>query len=306
MAARDRFRAASITKTFVATVVLQLVAEGRLGLDDPVERWLPGAVRDGGAITIRQLLDHTSGLFDYFGDRRFVRAVIARPDRRWSPRTLVAIAMRHPPLFRPGRAWHYSNTNYVLLGLVIETVTGTTVAQQLEQRIFRPLHLDQTSFPTTPLIEGPHAHGYIGFATLPRLHSLLDATSVESPSVGWAAGGVVSTADDVTDFYAALLAGELLPAGLLEAMKTPPAGGHYGLGLMRVETRCGRAYGHEGIATGYRSVVYAKERGSRVALVIVNIDETYVAQSELEAAAEAALCPASPAPTRIGPHARGG
>ena len=139
-------------------------------------------------------------------------------------------------------------------------------------------------------MSGPYAHGYIGFATLPRLHSLFDASVVESNSVAWAAGGIVSTADDVTRFYEALLGGRLLPPRLLAAMETPSAHAPYGLGLLVVKTACGRAYGHEGFATGYRTVVYANRRGTRVALVMVNVDDTYVTQSELEAAAETAFC----------------
>jgi D-alanyl-D-alanine carboxypeptidase len=113
---------------------------------------------------------------------------------------------------------------------------------------------------------------------------------VESNSVGWSAGGIVSTADDATGFYAALLGGRLLPQRLLEAMETPSAHAPYGLGLLVVQTACGRAYGHEGIATGYRTVGYANRRGTRVALVMVNVDGTYVPQHELEVAAENALC----------------
>jgi D-alanyl-D-alanine carboxypeptidase len=289
MAATDRFRVASITKTFVATVVLQLVAEGKLGLDDPVERWLPGLVPNGRAITIRELLDHTSGLFNYFDDKAFVQAVVAQPGRIWPPRKLVAIATSHPPLFPPGRDWSYSNTNYILLGLVVEAAVGTPLDQQLQGRFFDPLGLTATSLPTGARIDGAHAHGYVGFATLPRLRSLVD-TSLVSPSLAWAAGAIVSTGDDVTSFYAALLGGRLLPPDLLAAMETPAPGVHYGLGLLEADTPCGPAYGHEGDLLGYRSFVYARPNGTRVALVMVNIDKTYLPRSELEAAAENALC----------------
>jgi D-alanyl-D-alanine carboxypeptidase len=290
MAATDRFRVASITKTFVAAVVLQLVTEGKLGLDDPVERWLPGLVPNGRSITIRELLNHTSGLFNYFEDKAFVRAVLAHPGRTWPPRKLVAFATARPPLFPPGRDWSYSNTNYILLGLVVEAVSRTTLEQQLRQRLFLPLELTATSFPTGTRIEGAHADGYIGFATLPRLRSLLD-TSPASPSLAWAAGGIVSTGDDVTSFYAALLGGRLLPSTVLAAMETPAAAGvHYGLGLLEADTPCGRTYGHEGDLLGYRSFVYAHPNGTRVALVMVNIDDTYLPRNELEAAAENAFC----------------
>jgi D-alanyl-D-alanine carboxypeptidase len=303
MAATDRFRVASITKTFVATVVLQLVADGKLGLDDPLERWLPGLVQNGGAITIRELLDHTSGLFDYLQDAGLARAVVAHPGRVWQPRELVAIATSHAPLFPPGGGWSYSNTNYILLGLVVEAAGGATVEEQLQQRVFQPLSFTATSFPSGTRIEGAHADGYVGFATVPRLRSLVD-TSIVSPALAWAAGGIVSSGDDVTSFYAALLGGRLLPPSLLAAMKTPVPGVHYGFGLLQVDTRCGRAYGHEGDLLGYRTIVYTSPDGARVALVMVNVDRTYVSQGELEQAAETVFCRGMKRTTFRQPEAR--
>jgi D-alanyl-D-alanine carboxypeptidase len=138
----------------------------------------------------------------------------------------------------------------------------------------------------------------IGFASVPRLRRLFDATSVESPSVPWTAGGIDSTGEDVTHFLAALLGGRLLPARLLAAMKRPVPGSHYlgatrpsyGLGLAEVTTPCGRVYGHEAIATGYRTIAYARPNGSRVALVMINVDETQVPESDLELAANTVFC----------------
>jgi CubicO group peptidase (beta-lactamase class C family) len=154
MRAADRYRIASVTKTFVATVVLQLAAEGRLGLDDQVERWLPGMVPNGRSITLRELLNHSSGLFDYDQDEAWVTARISDPGREWSPRELLAVAFSHPPIFAPGSDWSYSNTNYILLGLVVEAATGTTLAAQLQARLFAPLALGATSFPAETAIEG--------------------------------------------------------------------------------------------------------------------------------------------------------
>jgi D-alanyl-D-alanine carboxypeptidase len=290
--ATDRFRVASITKPFVATLALQLVAEGKLRLDESVDRWLPGLVPNGDRITIRQLLSHTSGLFEYQRDEGFVSAVIADPAREWSPRELVRIATAHPPLFPPGTGWSYSNTNYVLLGLVVEAVTGKTIDQQLRERIFDPLALAATSFPAGTGIEGEHAQGYIGFATLPSLPfgTLMDVTSVVSPSIGWAAGGIVSNGDDLTKFFSALLGGRLLRPDLLTAMRTVAPGSDYGLGLLKVQTRCGRAFGHLGDGPGYRTVAYASPNGRRVVVVMVNVDATYVSWFELERAAETAFC----------------
>jgi D-alanyl-D-alanine carboxypeptidase len=290
--ATDRFRVASVTKPFVATLVLQLVGEGKLHLGDSLESRLPGLVPNGDRITIRQLLNHTSGLFDYQGDEAFVNAVIADPAREWSPRELVSIATAHAPMFPPGTGWSYSNTNYVLLGLVVEAVTGKTIGEQLREQIFHPLGLAATSFPSGTEIEGEHARGYIGFATLPSLSSgtLMDVTSVVSPSIGWAAGGIVSNGDDLTKFFSALLGGRLLRPDLLAAMRTVAPGSSYGLGLLKVQTPCGRAFGHLGDGPGYRTVAYASPNGRRVVVVMVNVDATYLSWFELERTAETAFC----------------
>src|SRR5262249_19201622 len=147
------------TKTFVAAIVLQLVGEGRLSIADTVERWLPGVVPGGERITLRQLLNHTSGLFDYAEDNTFGRQ-LAHPKKVWSPRQLIRIATAHPPLFAPGARWSYSNTGYILLGLIVEQATGNPLGSELRRRIFAPLRLRSTSFDTKPQIAGQHAHGY--------------------------------------------------------------------------------------------------------------------------------------------------
>jgi D-alanyl-D-alanine carboxypeptidase len=282
---------ASITKPFVATVVLELVAEGKLTLDDTVEKWRPGLVPNGGALTIRELLNHTSGLYDFTEDLAWQRATIADPLRVWLPRELVAVATSHPLYFPPGTDWHNSNTNYVVLGLVIEAATGMTVGHQLELRIFGPLGLGATSFPSTIETDGRLVHGNIGPASLPTLTGLFDVTSLLSPSGSWAAGAIVSNADNVTTFFARLLGGRVLRPDLLAAMRTvtPPAE-NYGLGLARVETPCGRAFGHNGDVPGYRTSVLARPNGSRVAVVMVNVDETHVPWPELEQAASDTYC----------------
>jgi D-alanyl-D-alanine carboxypeptidase len=293
MQATDRFRIASVTKTFVATAVLQLAAEGPLRLGDPVERWLPGLVPNGASITLRQLLNHTSGLFNVNEDDDFKQALIADPGRSWSPRDVLAVAFSHPPLFAPGTNWSYSNTNYVVLGLVIEAATGGTLEQELEQRILTPLKLDATSFPTSAAIEGPFAHGYVGpHPGLPIARgTLLDVSTILSPSFAWGSGNMVSNAPDLTHFFAALLRGRLLPARQLAEMKTGSSGNAvYGLGLRTTYAPCGTAVGHEGDIPGYRTAVWATPNGRRVAVAMVNIDETHVPWSRIEAAATTALC----------------
>ena len=296
MHATDGFRIASVTKTFVATVVLQLEAEGRVDIHEPVERWLPGVVPNGSAITIRALLNHTSGLFDYGVDDAHTQTVIADPGRRWSPNELLSVAFAHPALFRPGTSWFYSNTNYVVLGLLVEAVSGRPLEQELQARIIDPLRLRATSFDVDPVIHDPFAHGYVGpHPGLPiAAGTLLDVTALLNPSFGWGAGNMSSNAADITRFFVALLRGRLLPPAQLAEMKTGSAvNGDYGLGLKKVYTSCGVAYGHEGDFPGYRNAVWVTRDGRRAADVMVNIDETHVAWDRLEASSQAALCAAS-------------
>ena len=268
MRAGDRFRVGSITKTFVATVALQLAAENRLALEDTVERWLPGLVPDGGQITVRQLLNHTSGLFDYGGDGEFVAQAVRDPLRPWTPREIIAIATAHPPTFAPGAGWSYSDTNYFVLGLIIEAATGHPLATELRHRLLGPLHLQATSLPAAPRIAGPHAHGYF-------LRPLEDVT-VGSPSVQWAAGALVSNADDLAGFYRALLGGRLLRSDLLQLMETtvaaPQLGARhaYGLGLEKVAEPCGALWGHTGASPGYVAAALNSKDAKRQVVVLVN------------------------------------
>ncbi|MCX4233701.1 serine hydrolase domain-containing protein [Streptomyces sp. NPDC020707] len=261
----DKFRIASSSKTFVATVILQLVGEGRLSLDDTVEHWLPGVVsghgNDGGAITVRQLLQHTSGLFDYTADfPLFASTAGYQADRytTWTPEHLVAVAMRHAPGFAPGEGWSYSNTNYILAGMIIERATGHTWNEEVARRLIRPLGLRDTSAPTTASrITGRHLHGYSSFK---EAGPAIDITELNA-SAGGAAGAMVSTTADLTRFYQALLGGRLLRPAELAAMKsTVPApelepgwpGVRYGLGLMSVPLSCGGVYwSHGGNLPGY-------------------------------------------------------
>jgi D-alanyl-D-alanine carboxypeptidase len=268
MRATDRFRVGSITKAFVATVVLQLVGERKLRLTDTVERWLPGVVPNGKRITVRHLLNHTSGLFDYGGDRKWLAAAYRDPMRRWTPREIVAVATAHKPHFAPGAGWSYSNTNYFVVGLIVEAATGHKLESELRRRIYTPLRLRATSLDTVPRIVGPHAHGYF-------LRPLEDVT-VGSPSYVWAAGALVSTADDIARFFRALLGGRLLRPNLLRAMETtlsmgPGAPGwRYGLGLQKLPSPCGPQWGHTGGSPGYSVDARNSKDGRRQVIVLVN------------------------------------
>lgn len=257
----DHFRIASVTKSFVATVVLQLVGEGKLSLSDTVERFLPGLVPNGDGITVRQLLQHLSGLYNYDMDPRLF-APYLRGDLgyTWTPRQLVALAVSHPPVYGPGAHWSYSNTNYVLLGLIVEAVTGDTLANQLSKRILHPLGLQGTDLAAGQHMASPVAHGYYKGQDVTRL----------SFSFAWGAGSMVSTAADVARFYKALLGGKLLRAPQLKEMRiTVPADvGEYGLGLWRRHLLCGTAWGHPGLAVGYTSYAWSSADGRHQVVVL--------------------------------------
>ena len=259
-------RIGSTTKTFVATVLLQLVGEGRLSLDDTVDRWLPGVVHgqgnDGRRITLRQLLQHTSGLPDYISDVASDLTAAGYSKNRWTTYTSgqrVAFAMQHPPSFEPGTGWKYSNTNYVLVGMVIKAVTGHSWEQEVQARIVRPLRLTHTLTPGNwPFLPGPHAHDYQQFEPG---GALTDTTIAYLPFDGDADGSMISTAQDTNRFFKALVRGELLaPAQLAEMQRTvevpadhgDPPGTRYGLGLEWTPLSCGGGYwGHSGDGFGY-------------------------------------------------------
>lgn len=288
-----QFRIASVTKTFVATVVLQLVGEGRLRIDEPVAQHLPGVLANGDRITVRQLLNHTSGLPDYTQAPELLTGIVQ--NRIWQPRELVALAARYPQLFAPGSAFSYSNTNYIVAGLLIEAVTGHPLARELDRRIFTPLRLDHTSFPAgTAHLTGYYAHGYVSPEAVPTTDGpRLDVTGY-NPSHAWAAGAIVSNAPDLATFYAALMSGRLLTPALLRQMKTtvpedpsdPKTTFRYGLGLTRVNDSCGVNWGHDGAIYGYQDQAYWNERTGRT----VVIDST---MHPAPAAAEAALATAT-------------
>ncbi|HEX2313772.1 MAG TPA: serine hydrolase domain-containing protein, partial [Thermomonospora sp.] len=285
------YRIGSTTKTFVAVVVLQLVAEGRLTLDDTVDRWLPGVVtgngNDGRRVTVRHLLRHTSGLADYVLDRPLVRAMLTdgyagflrERFRVHRPEELVAMAMRHPPHWLPAgpdeRRWTYSNTNYVLAGMLIEQVTGRHWYDEVRDRILRPLGLRSTVLPPdVRTFPTPHATAYLRFPGDPEPR---DVTLMADHD---ADGGLVSTPADVNRFFGALLGGLLLPPAQLEEMQRTvpqhapgekPTGTHYGLGLYWSPLSCGGGYWtHDGSSFGVTSHSGALPGGRRTVTVAVS------------------------------------
>jgi D-alanyl-D-alanine carboxypeptidase len=260
-----RFRVGSITKTMIATIVLQLADEQALTLDDVVATWLPGIVPNADRITVRQLLNHTSGEFDYTEDTQFLAAVEADPQHAWTPDELVAVANRHQPFFAPGASnrWRYSNTNYVLLGLILERVTGSSIDALLQSRIFDRLALTGTFFATTSAAPTPFSRGYFDLAGM----SNVEVTSTFSPTTAWATGAVVSNAHDLVAWAEALASGALLaPATHTGSLTVVVASGLAGYGL-GVQTFA-RWVGHAGGFPGYETMMYSKpEVGTIVVLV---------------------------------------
>ncbi|MER5254135.1 serine hydrolase domain-containing protein [Streptomyces sp. NPDC002855] len=274
--AHDRYRVGSITKTFVSTVVLQLVAEGELRLDDKVGRWLPGVVEgnghDGDRITVRQLLNHTSGIYDVLSDpgyqeKMFTEKFLAHRYDTWTPEQQVAIAMRHEPDFDPGEGWNYSNTNYLLAGMIIKKVTGESYADEIRRRIIEPLGLHATSVPRTdPSMPEPSSRAYMKLSKAPGA-AFHDVTEL-NPSMAGSSGGMISDAADLNRFYTALLRGKLLPKKQLAEMKKTvvrdpdrPNDG-YGLGLVSRETSCSTVvWGNGGDVQGSTSMTLVTERG---------------------------------------------
>ena len=267
--ATDRFRIGSVTKTYVAAVVLQLVAEHRLRLRDTVARWLPGLVPDGGRITVRDLLLHRSGLYDYWGDRRFfVPYREGDLTYHYTPLQLVRIAISHAPRFPPDTRFAYTNTGYIVLGLIVEAVTGKPLGVELRQRIFLPLHLTGTSFGRGTARNGRSAHGYI------RIGGRLRDTSPMDLSFDWASGAIVSTADDIAGFYRALLTGRLLPRRLVHLMTVTAAANKdwYGFGIMKRKLACGLTWGHAGDTPGFAADVQDSLDGSRQSVALMSMD----------------------------------
>ncbi|MFJ2193640.1 serine hydrolase domain-containing protein [Kitasatospora sp. NPDC087861] len=290
-------RIGSSTKTFTAVVVLQLVGEQRIDLDAAVDTYLPGLLRgdgiDGRHITVRQLLQHTSGLPDYMASPQM--ADFTAVQYRYSePRELVDMALASKADFTPGAKWEYSNTNYLVAGLIIQKVTGRPVGEEITRRVIDEIGLRHTYFPTPGDLTVHEAHPE-GYFRNPADGSLHDFTEMDS-SMAWATGAIVSTNTDLNRFYTALLGGRLLaPAQLAQMRTTVPAdelgpGIRYGLGLESMPLSCGGVYwGHGGTTPGYRTRGGVTEAGRAASITVTTIPPTAAAQ-HLEDAVDTALC----------------
>jgi len=250
----DHVRIASITKTFVAVTTLRLVDDGRLSLDDTLSKYIEG-IDNGSRITIRNLIGMTSGIYDFTSDDKFLKDFTARPLMPFKPQDVLAIVKRHHPESGPNEKVSYCDTNYILLGLIVEKVTGQPIQQTITEKILQPLGLQHTSFPTTPTIPEPFARGY--YAGEDGKGQLKDYTA-SNPAVAWTAGAMISTLDDLRGWARALATGTLLkPATRAEQMKfraieTKPFRVAYGLGIANF----GGLIGHNGAIFGYTTAMF--------------------------------------------------
>ncbi|NBM14265.1 serine hydrolase [Streptomyces sp. GC420] len=272
----DRFRVGSITNTFVATVLLQMEAEKRLGLDDTVERHLPGLVSGNGnagrQITVRQLLNHTSGLFDYLADQAYGERYLEGDgylQHRYdtlTPEKRVKVALSHEPLFAPGARHSFSTTNDVLAALIVEKVGGRSYEDEVRDRIIGPLGLKATSHPGNGVrLPRPSSRGYSRL--FPSQPDRIDDVTEVNGSQGWGSGDIISSAADLNRFYGALMRGRLLPPRQLKEMKTTVdnpdfPGASYGLGIERFELGCGTTlWYHDGGMAGWLTLAATTEDG---------------------------------------------
>ncbi|CAM3358308.1 serine hydrolase [Kibdelosporangium persicum] len=293
-----QIRMGSNTKMFTAVVVLQLVGERRISLDDPVEKYLPNVVRaegvDGRTITIRQLLQHTSGLADY--DQKLMSDLFAALHQYYEPRELVDVALGEKPDAAHGQ-WSYSNTNFILAGLVVQKVTGRPVGEEITNRVINRIGLRDTYWPGVgeQAIRGRHPHGYLA---MKRGDAWTDVSESET-SAAWAAGALVGTPVDLNTFMTALVTGKLLePEQLKEMQKTIPSPGfdltgqaRYGLGLATFALSCGGfAWTHGGLAVGYSTYNAVTPDGKAATIGITGLPRDVTDLRHMEAALDTALC----------------
>ncbi|MDN3024344.1 serine hydrolase domain-containing protein [Streptomyces sp. S.PB5] len=290
---RDRFRIGSVTKTFSAVVLLQLSDEKKLRLDAPVNRYLPGLLPDD-RITVRHVLSHRSGLYDYTNDMfaRSVPGFEAVRTKVFTYRQLVNRSLRHARTNRPGAAYSYSNTNFVVAGMLIEKLTGRSVGTAYQSRIIEPLALDDTLYvhPATK-IPGRHTRGYLTPDAAGAW--LVDATR-QTTSWAQSAGALISTTGDLNTFLSALLGGELTSAKSLKQMQrmwTVNSTTAYGLGLRRRTLSCGvSVYGHTGAVQGYYTYAFTSKDGRRSLSALANTSNNGAVLNTMTGTLESAFC----------------
>ncbi|WP_063753199.1 serine hydrolase domain-containing protein, partial [Streptomyces resistomycificus] len=266
-------RIGSETKTFTVTALLKLVDDRRVGLDDPISAYVRG-VPNGHRITLRHLAEMRSGLFPYTEDPDFVHDLLSDPSRSFTPREVLAYGFKHKNTFKPGAEFQYSNSNLVLLGLVIEKVSGIRAGDFIEQRVLRPARLRHTLFPTGPEFPEPHARGY----TNQTLSGEIEDSTDWNPSWAWTAGAMISNLHDLRRWARIVATGTLLsPETQRERLRMLPTGypgTGYGLGIFE----SGGWIGHNGSIPGYESVTVYLPSKKATLVILLNTDVTYEGQ----------------------------
>jgi D-alanyl-D-alanine carboxypeptidase len=270
MTTSDTFRIGSTTKTYVATSVLELVDENRMTLDDKISKYqFPVSVPGASKISVRNLLNHTSGLYDYADDPAFAQAYAQDPLTVWTTMQQLEIAFSHPPYFPPGKGWHYSNTNFILLGSIVEQVTHGQIASEIKELVLDQLNMSHTSYPASPELPKPFSSGYVRAGKPPKT---LDYTR-QSPTATGASGAMVSLLGDLHRWGVAYGHGTLITADLFRQQKQwvptgKPDFNYYGLGMMRF----GDFIGHAGDVLGYSSGMFYSPTTDTTIVVLVNQD----------------------------------
>jgi len=293
MSTNDRFRVGSVTKTFSAVVLLQLVDEGKLRLDTSVNSYLPGLLPDN-RITVRHVLSHRSGLYDYTNDMfaQTVPGFEAVRNKVFSYRDLVKLSLKKPRTNAPGAAYSYSNTNFIVAGMLIEKLTGHSVGTEYQNRVFKPLKLTNTFYvhPSTA-IPGSHAHGYL---TPDEAGAALVDSTQQAASWAQSAGAIISTAHDLDTFFSALLRGQLTSAAQLTQMQkwtTVNSTTKYGLGLRRRDLSCGvSVYGHTGTVQGFYTYAFTSKDGRRSLTALANTSNNTTVLNTMYRTLESAFC----------------
>ncbi|MCY0956794.1 serine hydrolase domain-containing protein [Streptomyces sp. H27-H5] len=264
------FRIGSETKTFTVTALLQLVDQGKIGLDDPIGTYIAG-VPNGDKITLRELAGMRSGLFNYSEDGGFDKALLTNPNRVFTPKELLAYSFKHPVNFAPNATFEYSNTNLILLGLVVEKITGRPLREVINQDVLAPANLGGTLFPTGGEYPDPHPQGYTNQSLSGKIVNSTDW----DPSWAWAAGAMISNLQDLRSWAKTVATGTLLkPATQAQRLKTQPIGvipgASYGLGIFDVQGWIG----HNGSIPGYETLTVYLPEGDATMVIELNTDVT--------------------------------
>ena len=305
MRAGDHMRIASAAKAFSGGVALSLVSKRELSLDDTIGERLPELPQPWHKVTLRQLLNHTSGIPDFSQDEDYREAVFASFKKAPPPEKLLTYFYDDSLLFEPGSKYHYSNTDNVVVGLMVEAATGKSYERQLREQVYGPLGLKETSLPRGVYLERPYIHGYDND---PKDQPPEDYSKIVAAGWSWASGGIVSTPADMNDFIRGYVGGELFDRRVraqqrrvIEGGSSEPTGPGYnsaGLAVFRYETKCGTMWGHTGNTSGYTQFMAASPNGRRS--VVVSINEqlfppevgTPAAFEALRRAEERAVCAA--------------